>query len=119
MLRALKAADGFRSAQDIHAALRSAGESVGLTTVYRHLQLLADESAIDSLQSADGEVVFRECKSAHHHHHIVCRSCGTSVEIDAPAVETWADEVAEESGFTEISHTVEIFGICRRCAPER
>jgi Fur family ferric uptake transcriptional regulator len=119
VLRALKAADGFRSAQDIHADLRSAGESVGLTTVYRHLQMLTDDEVIDALQTADGEVVYRECESAHHHHHVVCRNCGKSVEIDEPAVERWAARVAEESGFTDISHTVEIFGLCARCAPGR
>jgi Fur family ferric uptake transcriptional regulator len=109
----------FRSAQEIHEELRRAGEGVGLTTVYRTLQSLADSGEIDVLRTASGEAVYRRCDSAHHHHHLVCRRCGRAVEIEGPAVETWAERVADEHGFTELSHTVEIFGLCRDCAADR
>jgi len=46
----------------------------------------------------------------------VCRSCGRTVEVLGPAVERWADRVAEEHGYVEVSHTLEIFGTCGRCA---
>jgi Fur family ferric uptake transcriptional regulator len=115
VLKALQMADGFRSAQDIHAELRAGGTAVGLTTVYRHLQLLADEGLIDSLQTGDGQMVYRDCHSRTHHHHIVCRRCGTSVEVDEPAVERWAARAAAGAGFTDVTHTVEIFGVCPAC----
>ena len=104
----------FRSAQEIHEELRRAGEGIGLTTVYRTLQTLADGGEVDVLRSG-GEAVYRRCATEQHHHHIVCRRCGAAEEIDAPAVESWTHEVAERHGFTEISHTVEIFGVCRGC----
>lgn len=115
VLRALTASASFRSAQDIHAELRGAGEQVGLATVYRHLQLLSEEGVIDALQSGDGEVVYRRCRSGDHHHHLVCRSCGRSAEVEAPAVEAWAERVAAAAGFSEVSHTVEVFGVCPDC----
>ncbi|MCF7547822.1 Fur family transcriptional regulator [Pseudonocardia sp. WMMC193] len=106
----------FRSAQEIHEELRRRGEGIGLTTVYRTLQNLADGGEVDVLRSAGGEAVYRRCESAEHHHHLVCRRCGAAEEIDAPAVEQWAGEMAERHGFTEITHTVEIFGVCRACS---
>ncbi len=106
--------DEFRSAQDLHEELRKRGEGIGLTTVYRTLQSLADAGEVDVLRTDSGEAIYRRC-SQHHHHHLVCRVCGRTVEVEGPAVEKWADRVAEENGFSEVSHTVEIFGTCAAC----
>lgn len=111
----VRSSAGFRSAQDIHAELRAAGERVGLATVYRHLQSLADSGAIDSLQAADGQILYRQCASGDHHHHLICRRCGTSVEIEAPDVEAWAADTASRMGYAEVTHTIEIFGECPDC----
>ncbi|MDQ3503455.1 MAG: transcriptional repressor [Actinomycetota bacterium] len=112
----LDSVDGFRSAQELHDLLRRGGASVGLTTVYRHLQALADAGQIDVLRNEDGEVAYRRCPTAAHHHHLVCRNCGRSVDVEGPEVEAWASAVAEDHGFTDVSHTVEVFGTCRDCA---
>ncbi|SDN54507.1 Fur family transcriptional regulator [Allokutzneria albata] len=106
--------DEFRSAQEIHEELRRRGEGIGLTTVYRTLQSLADASEIDVLRTGSGEAMYRRC-SAHHHHHLVCRSCQRTVEVEGPAVERWAEKIAAEHGFSEVSHTIEIFGTCADC----
>ncbi|MGH3795196.1 MAG: Fur family transcriptional regulator [Pseudonocardiaceae bacterium] len=116
--RLLDNTDDFRSAQEIHERLRRNGEGIGLTTVYRTLQTLADAGEIDVLRTDSGEAVYRRC-SAHHHHHLVCKYCGHTVEVEGPTVELWAEKVAAEHGFTEISHTVEIFGSCAGCATSR
>jgi Fur family ferric uptake transcriptional regulator len=105
----------FASAQDLHAKLRERGERVGLTTVYRALQSMADAGEIDVMRLPSGEQLFRRC-SRGHHHHLVCRACGRTVEVEGPAVEHWADRVADQHGFTDISHTLEIFGTCPACA---
>ncbi len=112
---ALAEFDDFRSAQDIHAMLRTRGEGVGLTTIYRALQTMAENGEVDVLRRGDGEAVYRRC-STHHHHHLVCRSCGYTVEVEGPAVERWAVKVAKENGFADISHNVEVFGVCAECA---
>ena len=112
---AMETFDDFRSAQEIHVLLSEQGERVGLSTVYRTLQALADADEIDSLRTESGESIYRRC-SATHHHHLVCRSCGRTVEVDGPAVERWADRVAAEHGYADVSHTLEIFGTCPRCS---
>ena len=112
---ALDGAEGFRSAQELHASLRADGAGVGLTTVYRTLQSLAEAGEVDVLRTDDGESVYRRCDSDRHHHHLVCRSCGRSVEVEGPAVERWAERVASQHGFRDVSHTLEIFGRCADC----
>ena len=113
----LEELDDFRSAQDVHDLLRHRGERVGLTTVYRSLQMLADSGDVDVLRTADGETAYRRC-SRGHHHHLVCRTCGRTVEVDGPAVESWAQKMASRNGFVDVSHTLEIFGTCAECAAE-
>lgn len=113
----LEGQDGFRSAQQVHDLLRRGGESVGLTTVYRSLQALAATDEVDLLINDDGETVYRKCGTAHHHH-LVCRQCGRTVEIAGPTVESWADQVGSQHGFTDVSHTLELFGTCGACARE-
>ena len=104
----------FRSAQEIHAELDERGDHIGLATVYRTLQLLADAGNVDVLRSDAGEALYRHCSTGHHHH-LVCRSCGRTVEVEGPAVERWADRIAGEHGYTDISHTLELFGTCSEC----
>jgi Fur family ferric uptake transcriptional regulator len=111
---ALDEIDDVRTAQELHAALRERGEGIGLTTVYRALQALADAGQVDVLRTTEGEASYRRCSSGHHHH-LVCRGCGRTVEVEGPAVERWADKVAAEHGYADISHTLEIFGTCQDC----
>ena len=110
--------DEFRSAQELHDELRRRGEGIGLTTVYRTLQQMAANGLVDTLRTDTGESVYRRC-SEHHHHHLVCRACGSTVEIQGGDVEAWAAEVAREHGFSDVSHTIEIFGICGDCVAKK
>lgn len=112
----LASVEDFRSAQEIHDAVRERGEQVGLATVYRTLQRLADAGEVDVLRTEDGEAVYRRC-SLTHHHHLVCRLCGATVEVEGPAVERWTSSIATQHGYTDISHTLELFGTCPTCAP--
>lgn len=112
---ALGDAAGFVSAQDLHAALRDENTGIGLATVYRALATLAAGGEADQLQSPDGEAIYRACSSTGHHHHLICRSCGRAVEIEANDVEQWAQRTATEHGFTQAEHVVDIFGLCDLC----
>lgn len=105
----------FRTAQEIHASLHAAGDKIGLATVYRTLQAMVEEDIVDQLRTDDGEQIFRRCSTGHHHH-LVCRDCGRTVEVEGPAVERWTDRVAVEHGFTDVSHTLELFGRCSQCS---
>lgn len=111
------ATNDFRSAQAWHDRLRHEGSSIGLATVYRTLQSLADVGEVDAVVTESGETLYRLClQPTAHHHHLRCRECGAAVELDAPAVEAWAAAVGAAHGYTEIDHTVEITGICADCA---
>jgi Fur family ferric uptake transcriptional regulator len=114
VLAALDEASSFCTAQELHDILRHRGEKVGLATVYRSLQLMADAEEVDVIRSEAGEAAYRRC-STKHHHHLVCRVCGRAVEVSGPAVEAWAGRVAGEHGFSEVSHTVELSGVCAAC----
>lgn len=107
--------DGFRSAQDLHDELRRRGENIGLTTVYRTLQNLASAEQVDTVRIDTGESVYRRCAAPEHHHHLVCRDCGSAVEVSGREVEAWAAEVAAGHGFSDVSHTIELFGTCNDC----
>ena len=115
---ALRSLEDFISTQDLHRRLQDEGQSVSLATTYRILQSMADTGEVDVLRNAEGEAIYRRCEAEHHHHHLVCRSCGAAVELEAPAIEQWADDTAAEHGFTDVDHTVEITGICGNCARE-
>lgn len=111
----LQEIDDFRSAQEIHEALKAGGDNVGLSTVYRALQAMSDAGELDMLRSEGGEAVYRRC-SGSHHHHLVCRTCGATVEVEGPTVERWTRTVAAAHGYSDVSHSLEIFGTCSRCS---
>ena len=113
---ALASTSTFSSAQDLHTSLRSAGTNISLATVYNQLRQMAERQEVDLIRTEAGEALWRRCGAGEHHHHLVCRSCGAVEELEAPAVEQWASEVARGSGYTELNHSVEITGICPRCA---
>lgn len=105
----------FRSAQQIFEDLHSQGQRVGLATVYRSLQGLAEDGRVDTLRSTEGEVLYRSCASEHHHHHLVCRECGFTEEIEQSQIESWVSAVAADHGFSDVEHSLELFGLCASC----
>jgi len=114
---ALTEAPGFVSAQGLHMSLHEAGSPIGLATVYRALADLASDGDADSLQSPEGESLYRACTTGHHHH-LICRNCGLTVEIEADAVELWARQAAAAHGFTQAQHVVDVFGLCAACTAQ-
>jgi len=127
ILDALTESDEFKSAQQWHEYLRHEGAAshdgsgetpaIGLATVYRTLQSLADSGEVDSVRADDGETLYRRCESPDaHHHHLRCRVCGAAEEIEGPVAEAWAASVAARYGYSAIEHTIELTGICGACA---
>jgi Fur family ferric uptake transcriptional regulator len=110
----LSRTDQFRTASQIHDDLRHRGENIGLTTVYRTLLMMADAGQLDLIRTDDGEVAYRRC-SMGHHHHLVCRECGRTVEVEGPAIERWTNHIADQHGFSDVQHNLEIFGRCSNC----
>lgn len=115
VLQALATSKGFVSAQQLHKQLTEIGTVIGLATVYRTLNGLVTDGLADFLVNTSGESLYRDC-SKDHHHHLICNNCGVAVEIEADEAETWASKIASEHGFTDVSHTIEIFGVCGKCS---
>lgn len=114
VIGALKRQGKFASAQSVYQLLRKDGESTGLATVYRTLQKAAARNTVDVLRKDDGEALYRLCETGHHHH-LVCTSCGKTIEVEGSSVERWANTVAKNNGFRKVSHVVELFGLCQKC----
>ena len=114
LLATLERVGGFASAQQIHQLLKRNGDSIGLTTVYRALQSLVEAQLVDQLRKDDGEAIFRLCGEKHHHH-LVCRSCGATIEVAGSALENWAKDMAEKHCYRDVGHVAEIFGTCSNC----
>ena len=114
VIGALKRQGKFASAQSVYQLLRKDGESTGLATVYRILQKAAARNTVDVLRKDDGEALYRLCETGHHHH-LVCTSCGKTIEVEGSSVERWANTVAKNNGFRKVSHVVELFGLCAKC----
>lgn len=119
VVETLRGLDKFASAKTIHEQLLNDGASVGLTTVYRTLQSLAEVEAVDVLHSPDGETLYRDCLTGHHHHHLVCTECGRSEEIEGGPVEKWAEIIAARYGYELAGHDAEVYGVCRACQARR
>jgi Fur family ferric uptake transcriptional regulator len=117
ILEALYGVDEFKSAQEIHNLISKKKLKVGLATVYRTLQKMAEKEDIDAIKSAEGETLYRHCgQNDGHHHHLICSECGLTITVEGPAIESWTEKVAREKGFSEISHKVDIFGLCKKCS---
>ncbi len=114
ILEALRRSDRAVTAQELHGTL----DGVGLATVYRNLQRLADEGEADTLRRETGEQAFLICGGGHHHH-LTCRSCGRVEQVRDCRLDDWASAVARTHGFSEVEHRAELVGLCARCAGGR
>ena len=115
VLEELSSSAEFVSAQELHQKISKSGKKLGLTTVYRALTEMVEQGMADSLSISDGEMRYRIC-TPEHHHHLICRNCGKTVEFDMPGFEELAQAVAKANGFAELSHEVELFGVCAGCS---
>lgn len=117
ILQALTDHGGFISAQELHRALRGSGSRIGLSTIYRALAALAADGDVDALTIAGSVTLYRRCgTTGAHHHHLICRTCGRTIEVSAPPVEGWIEGIAHQHGYTDTSHQVEIYGLCATCS---
>ncbi|MCT1557154.1 transcriptional repressor [Helcobacillus massiliensis] len=112
ILNCLATERDFMTAQQLYDLLRDDDQPVGLATVYRNLQSLVDAGLVDVLITDEGEAIYRQCRIEEHHHHLLCRVCGHTIEFVAPELERWAHRIAQENGFTDLHHTMEIYGLC-------
>ena len=111
----LSRVQGFISAQELHALISRDGGRIALATVYTQLKALTLVNEVDVVMTDRGESLYRRCVVDTHHHHLACRRCGATIEVDAPELEAWARQLAELYDYVDLRHVLELNGICAAC----
>ncbi len=112
ILKFLTASHGPFSAEEVHAGIDAA--LCDLVTVYRCLAALEEIGLLRRCDLGDGCQRYEYNSPGHHHHHLVCRKCRRVSSLDLCVVEP-LERLAREQGYTQISHVLEIFGLCPEC----
>jgi len=113
----LEDVEEFRSAQQIHQMLQERGQEIGLATVYRTLNAMAEQGQLEVFLQPTGEHTYLRCEPrSEHHHHLVCRVCGRTVDVAAPELERIVEALAADHAFTDVEHSIDFLGTCRDCA---
>lgn len=101
------------SAQDIYTELRSQNQGMGLATVYRALEALKKEGAVQVRMLPNGESLY----SCVHEdkHHLTCLECGQSISLDKCPVQELESQLHRAHKFKVFYHTLEFFGLCNQC----
>ncbi|MGK7876479.1 MAG: Fur family transcriptional regulator [Xenococcaceae cyanobacterium] len=113
IFRLLKTRKRAISAQDIFLELRRRKQNIGLATVYRSLEALKLEGAVQVRKLATGESLYSSVKRDQHH--LTCVNCGTSIPINECPVQDLEHQLEKSHQFKVYFHTLEFFGMCQKC----
>lgn len=117
ILNLLKTLNRGVSAQEIYIELRSRDQSMGLATVYRSLEALKLEGAVQVRTLANGESLYGSVQSDQHH--LTCLNCRESIVIDECPVHQLESQLQSAHQFKIYYHTLEFFGLCDRCCADQ
>lgn len=108
----------FLGAEQVWTKVRERAKRVGLPTVYRILEELAERGFLARVFQ-DNRRLYYYCRNEHHHHHFVCVSCRKVEDIDLCVMDGLEREVSERIKGTVFSHILQIEGLCRVCTEGR
>ena len=103
------------TAEELHGRLKN-GEC-DLVTVYRVIAAFEELNLVRRCDFGDGAYRYEFNTGEHHHHHIICRKCGSVEVLDLCVVES-LERLARQKGYANVTHTLEIFGVCVKCQRE-
>jgi Fur family ferric uptake transcriptional regulator len=111
------------SAKEIYASLYKSHPGMGLTTVYRTLELLAQMGLITKLTLGDGQsrYEFKSGEKKEHHHHLICTECGKIIDYtefldeELELVKKTEERLAKKYDFKITDHNIEFLGLCKKC----
>lgn len=112
--------DKHLTAEEIYECVKEKSPDIGLATVYRTIQLLAELNLIDKLSLGDGYVRYEigqqsNKSSTHHHHHLICLNCGNVLTFQGDLLENLELSIREAMDFEVVDHEVKLFGYCKNC----
>jgi len=115
LVELIAARSGHFTAADLIADAERHKVKVGRATVFRTLDLLAEQGSLERLDLPTGEHAYVCCAPREHHHHVVCRRCGRSVEVADQGLQAVVQQIGAKSGFAIESHRLELYGLCPEC----
>jgi Fur family transcriptional regulator, ferric uptake regulator len=107
--------EGHSSAEDLYQLVKAEDPSVGFTTVYRTLKLLAECGLAREERLGDGRRRYEHQYKHPHHDHLICTECGELIEFYSEVIERKQDEIAAQYKFQPTRHSLRIFGVCANC----
>ena len=113
LLEVLKKCEDELSGQELHRQLIIDGKSIGLTTVYRNLQVLIKHGLIRSRHLPTGEVLYTPVDRDIHH--LTCVQCGETSKMEGCPVKDIHSPKKNTKKFQLLFHTLEYFGLCQNC----
>jgi len=104
------------SPQELYQSLLKKQKKIGLTSIYRSLDLFESMGMVFKIINGSG-VKYKLCEIDEHHHHIICKACGSVVELDFCDISDWSKKVSESTGYQVIDHQLSFYGFCKACKP--
>jgi Fur family ferric uptake transcriptional regulator len=102
------------SPQELYRSLLKKEKKVGLTSIYRSLDLFESMGMVFKIDNGSS-VKYKLCELEDHHHHIVCKACGNVVELNFCDISDWSRKVSELTGYQVIDHQLNFYGLCEAC----
>jgi Fur family ferric uptake transcriptional regulator len=106
------------SRQELYRGLRKKQKKIGLTSIYRSLDLFESLGMVFKIINGSS-VKYKLCEVENHHHHIICKVCGNVVELNFCDISDWSKKVTESTGYQVIDHQLNFYGFCKACKPSR
>lgn len=110
---------GHLSTEELYEKVKTIDPSIGQTTVYRTMKLLADSSIAREVHFGDGLARYENMCGASHHDHLICESCGRNIEVVDSDIEQLQEQLAVRHGFVLTSHRMYLYGLCPDCRTAR
>jgi Fur family ferric uptake transcriptional regulator len=101
------------TASEVYDMVRKRLPRIGLGTVYRNLELMAENGMIAKLEVGGTQKRFDATTESHYH--IRCSCCGKVEDIDIPIIDSLVGTAAKNSSYQIFGHHIEFTGICAEC----
>jgi Fur family ferric uptake transcriptional regulator len=115
LLKVIASRHDHLSPEEIYTIARREQPDIGRVTVYRTLELLNQLNLVCRVHSSDGCRNYMMRRPTEHHHHLVCSTCGHTVDFTSCDLGSLEKSLAEKTGFTIEGHLLELYGKCQNC----
>ncbi|HUJ90540.1 MAG TPA: transcriptional repressor [Syntrophorhabdales bacterium] len=115
VLAAIVEMKGHFDPQTLHERLKAKGSKVSRASLYRTIPILLEQGIITEVQKTEKHSHYEKTNGKAHHDHLICLSCGRTIEFYSPTIEMLQDEICNREAFKGIRHTLEIMGYCKKC----